>query len=40
MADIGSDYVVRWHNSPAYQELVPLRIKAADVDLISYEADG
>ncbi|WP_417567787.1 DUF1330 domain-containing protein [Marinobacter sp.] len=32
--------VVNWHNSPAYQELVPLRIEAADVDLISYEADG
>lgn len=30
---------VNWHNSAAYQELVPLRTQAADVDLISYESD-
>lgn len=30
---------VSWHNSAAYQELVPLRTQAADVDLISYESD-
>lgn len=28
-----------WHESAAYQALVPLRQKAADVDLISYESD-
>ena len=32
--------VVSWHDSPAYQALVPLRMEAADVDLISYEADS
>jgi uncharacterized protein (DUF1330 family) len=32
--------VVEWHNSAAYQALVPLRMQAADVDLISYEADS
>lgn len=32
--------VVEWHNSAAYQALVPLRIQAAEVDLISYEADS
>lgn len=32
--------VVNWHDSPAYQALVPLRKEAADVDLISYEADS
>lgn len=31
--------VVEWHNSSAYQELVPLRNQAAVVDLISYESD-
>lgn len=31
--------VVNWHDSPAYQKLVPLRCQAADVDLISYESD-
>lgn len=25
-----------WHDSPAYQALVPLRLLAADVDLASY----
>ncbi len=32
--------VVEWHNSAAYQALVPLRMQAAEVDLISYEADS
>lgn len=27
-----------WFNSPAYQALIPLRLQAADVDLISYRA--
>ena len=27
----------RWHESPAYQALIPLRHKAADVDLIVFE---
>lgn len=27
-----------WHESPAYQALVPLRMLAADVVIISYEA--
>lgn len=31
--------VTNWHDSPAYQALVPLRKEAADVDLISYQAD-
>ncbi|MDX1551942.1 MAG: DUF1330 domain-containing protein [Marinobacter sp.] len=30
---------VNWHNSTAYQALVPLRMQAADVDLISYKSD-
>lgn len=34
-----ADSAVGWHNSPAYQALVPLRAQAADVDLVSYEAD-
>jgi uncharacterized protein (DUF1330 family) len=36
--DTGS--VNRWYNSAAYQELVPLRTQAADMDLISYESSG
>lgn len=31
--------VIQWHSSAAYQELVPLRTEAANVDLISYESD-
>jgi uncharacterized protein (DUF1330 family) len=27
-----------WFRSPAYQSLIPLRLEAADVDLISYES--
>ena len=27
-----------WYSSPAYQSLIPLRKKAAEVDLLSYEA--
>ena len=27
-----------WHSSPRYQEIVPLRQMAANVDLLSYEA--
>jgi uncharacterized protein (DUF1330 family) len=27
-----------WHSSPAYQALIPLRLQAADVVLLSYEA--
>lgn len=30
---------VNWHTSAAYQALVPLRMQAAEVDLISYDAD-
>lgn len=30
--------IMQWHSSEAYQELVPLRMKAAEVDLISYES--
>jgi uncharacterized protein (DUF1330 family) len=26
-----------WYSSPAYQALIPLREKAAEVDLLSYE---
>ncbi|MEH6628637.1 MAG: DUF1330 domain-containing protein [Motiliproteus sp.] len=29
-----------WFNSPAYQALIPLRQQAADVDLISYQAES
>lgn len=32
--------VDKWHKSPAYQALVPLRNEAADVDLIRYESDS
>lgn len=32
--------VVQWHDSDAYQALVPLRMQAADVDLVSYQADS
>lgn len=35
-----SESVAGWHNSPAYQALVPLRTEAADVDLIRYETDA
>lgn len=35
-----ADSAAGWHNSPAYQALVPLRMEAADVDLVSYEGDG
>lgn len=27
---------VGWYGSPAYQSLIPLRLEAADVDLVSY----
>jgi len=27
-----------WFRSPSYQALIPLRMEAADVDLISYES--
>jgi len=30
--------VDEWFHSDAYQQLIPLRLQAADVDLISYEA--
>jgi uncharacterized protein (DUF1330 family) len=30
--------VAGWHDSPAYQALIPLREAAADVTLISYDA--
>jgi uncharacterized protein (DUF1330 family) len=30
--------VASWHDSPAYQALIPLREAAADVALISYDA--
>lgn len=33
------DSVAAWHNSPAYQALVPLRKEAADVDLVGFEDD-
>ena len=29
----------RWHPSPAYQALIPLRLSAADVDLLCYDGD-
>lgn len=32
--------VDQWHNSAAYQELVPLRTRAAEVDLVSYDSDS
>jgi len=31
------DAAIRWHESPAYQALIPLRRKAAEVDLIVFE---
>jgi len=34
-----ADAVAGWYNSPAYQALVPLRVAAADVELVSYEGD-
>ena len=33
-----TESVEQWYNSTAYQELIPLRKDAADVDLISYES--
>jgi uncharacterized protein (DUF1330 family) len=30
--------IMKWHNSAAYQELIPLRTEAADIDMISYES--
>lgn len=33
------DSLMKWHDSPEYQALVPLRDAAANVDLICYEAD-
>lgn len=35
-----AESVTGWHDSPEYQELVPLREQAADVDLVSFEADA
>ncbi|MEO8125180.1 MAG: DUF1330 domain-containing protein [Burkholderiales bacterium] len=31
------DAATRWHESPAYQALIPLRQQAADLDLILFE---
>lgn len=28
----------QWHDSAAYQALIPLRMQAADVDLVSFDA--
>lgn len=28
----------QWHESSAYQALIPLRMQAADVDLVSFES--
>ncbi len=33
-----AESVDNWYNSAAYQELIPLRMQAADMDLISYES--
>ncbi len=33
------DSITKWHYSSAYQELIPLRTQAADMDLISYESE-
>lgn len=30
--------VISWYNSAAYQELIPLRTQAAEMELISYES--
>lgn len=30
--------IMQWHDSAAYQALIPLREEAADIDMISYEA--
>ncbi|MCW8884985.1 MAG: DUF1330 domain-containing protein [Motiliproteus sp.] len=35
-----ADAIEDWFNSSGYQELIPLRMEAADVDLISYTADS
>ncbi len=34
-----AEAVVGWHDSAAYQALVPLRKQAAEVDLVSYESE-
>lgn len=34
-----AESVMAWHDSAAYQALVPLRKQAADVDLVSYESE-
>ncbi len=34
-----TDSVAKWYYSTAYQELIPIRAQAADIDLISYETD-
>lgn len=31
------EHVARWHASEQYQQLVPLRMQAADVDLVRFE---
>lgn len=30
--------VANWYNSAAYQELIPLRTQAADMELVSFES--
>ena len=35
-----ADAAENWFRSSAYQALIPLRMEAADVDLISYTADS
>ena len=33
----GPEHVMQWHGSDEYQRLVPLRVQAADVDLVRFE---
>ncbi|MFK5986835.1 MAG: DUF1330 domain-containing protein [Pseudomonadota bacterium] len=34
------DALNNWFNSPEYQQLIPIRKLAADVDLVSYQAEN
>lgn len=33
-----TESIVKWYNSAAYQELIPLRTQAAEMELICYES--
>lgn len=34
-----AEHIIQWHGSDEYQRLVPLRMQAADVDLVRFDEE-